>query len=259
MPEGELRAQLTPKTILLKIIKVHLILDRGDIVCPQRSPDGEVLSYVYDKGGLLNKAVGSKRQNPYKYINAINYDEFGQRTSIEYGNGVKTAYTYDSLTRRLSHLKTTEPTKNRVIQDITYIYDLVGNILDITNKAPVPTGGEIGGTTEHHYTYDDLYQLTTANGYHLPAPGKRTTYTNTFGYDTIGNITSKIQTHLVVGTNSSQEPSETNYNFDYKYTGAQPHAVTDAGDKLYAYDKNGNMTGWTSKTTNAARVITWNE
>jgi len=33
MPEGELRAQLTPKTILLKIIKVHLILDRGDIVC----------------------------------------------------------------------------------------------------------------------------------------------------------------------------------------------------------------------------------
>jgi YD repeat-containing protein len=37
-------------------------------------PDGEVLSYAYDKGGLLNKAVGSKRQNPYKYINAINYD-----------------------------------------------------------------------------------------------------------------------------------------------------------------------------------------
>lgn len=40
---------------------------------------------------------------------------------------------------------------------------------------------------------------------------------------------------------------------------SRPHAVLDAGDKKYAYDKNGNMTGWTSKTTNASRLITWNE
>ncbi len=46
---------------------------------------------------------------------------------------------------------------------------------------------------------------------------------------------------------------------DYKYTGPQPHAVTDAGDKLYSYDKNGNMVGWQSKTTNASRTIIWNE
>jgi hypothetical protein len=37
MPEGELRTQLTPKTILLKTVKVYLILDRGDIVCPEDS------------------------------------------------------------------------------------------------------------------------------------------------------------------------------------------------------------------------------
>jgi hypothetical protein len=35
----------------------------------------------------------------------------------------------------------------------------------------VPQGGELGGPTEQHYTYDDLYQLTSAYGVHTPAPG----------------------------------------------------------------------------------------
>ena len=35
MLEGGLCPQLTPKNNLLNIIKVRLILDRGDIVCPQ--------------------------------------------------------------------------------------------------------------------------------------------------------------------------------------------------------------------------------
>ena len=225
-------------------------------------PDGEVLGYAYDAGGLLKRAVGTKRANPYTYITTLTYDEFGQRTKLVYGNNVETTYTYDPLMGRLSHLKSTEPTKGRVIQDVSYTYDLVGNILDIANKAPVPAGGEIGGPTEHRYTYDDLYQLTTANGAHVPAPGKKTTYVNNFTYDIIGNITTKLQQHYVMGTTSSTEPKETNYNMTYLYqTGGstKPHAVTDAGDKIYTYDLNGNMLGWTSKTTNASRVITWNE
>ncbi len=223
-------------------------------------PDGEVLTYLYDTGGLLKRAEGVKRGNRYVYVDKLLYDEFGQRTEFTYGNNVKTTYAYDPLTRRLTHLWTKEPTKGRVIQDIVYAYDLVGNILDITNTAPIPAGGEIGGPTEHHYTYDDLYQLTTANGLHQADPGKKTNYTNNLAYDTIGNITGKIQTHLILGTNGSQQPRETNYNMTYLYNPQnKPHAVRDAGDKLYSYDDNGNMTGWTSKTTNSARTIIWNE
>ncbi len=223
-------------------------------------PDGEVLSYKYDVGGLLQRAIGIKRGNPYTYIDNLIYDEFGQRVSIVYGNKVRTDYTYEPLTRRLSTLATVLRS-GRTVQRNAYNYDMVGNILDITNSAPVPSGGEIGGPTEHHYTYDDLYQLTTANGYHLPAPGKRTTYTNALNYDTIGNITRKVQTHLIVGTNTSQEPAETNYDMSYIYNLLmKPHAVMDAGDKRYGYDDNGNMTGWQSKTkTSLNRTITWNE
>ena len=124
----------------------------------------------------------------------------------------------------------------------------------------MPQGGEIGGPTEQAFSYDDLYQLKTANGYHVPAPGKRTQYTNSFDYDIIGNITRKFQQHLIIHAgDSSTEPRETNYDMTYLYKGAQPHAVTDAGDKLYTYDANGNMTAWTSKTSGAKRTITWNE
>ena len=54
------------------------------------------------------------------------------------------------------------------------------------------------------------------------------------------------------GTDSASNPRETNYNLTYQYmTGGstKPHAVTETEDKLYTYDSNGNMTGWTSKVS----------
>ncbi len=222
-------------------------------------PDGEILYYGYDAGGLLKEAFGMKRLNKYTYIKDLQYDEFGQRTRIEYGNGVATTYDYYPDSRRLSKL-TTKIKSGRVVQQIGYTYDMVGNILDIENTAAVPQGGEIGGPTEHHYSYDDLYQLRTASGFHIPAPGKKTSYTNDVKYDIIGNILEKTQTHYLEGANNNQLPRETNYKMTYVYDPVvRPHAVTDAGDKLYAYDENGNMSGWTSKTTKASRTIVWNE
>ena len=44
-------------------------------------------------------------------------------------------------------------------------------------------------------------------------------------------------------TNSAAtEPRDTNYDLKYIYDpNNKPHAVRDAGDKLYTYDPNGNM------------------
>ena len=38
-------------------------------------------------------------------LNDIGYDEYGQRVYIEYGNGVKTNYSYDPARRWLSNIK----------------------------------------------------------------------------------------------------------------------------------------------------------
>lgn len=80
------------------------------------------------------------------FVTNIDYNAKGQRTLIEYGNGAKTAYTYDAQTFRLSGLKTTRAagqngtatqifTDPTVVQDLAYTYDPVGNIMRIADAA----------------------------------------------------------------------------------------------------------------------------
>ncbi len=234
-------------------------------------PDGEVLNYEYDGGGLLRHAEGTKRANRYVYINKLTYNKEGQRSRMEYGNGVYSVYTYDDTTKRLANLNTIalDRKASRVIQNIDYKYDLVGNILntDNTRDVPVPPGGQHGGPTHQDFTYDNMYQLVAAGGWHQTADNKKTIYTDNFTYDFIGNIRSKVQTHLIVhgldpATSSSTNPRDTNYSLTYQYMTSgslKPHAVTETEDKLYKYDDNGNMTDWVSKVSGQNRHISWNE
>ncbi len=223
-------------------------------------PDGEKLHYSYDNGGLLNAAWGEKASNRYDYVKSLTYDEFNQRKRIEYGNGTVTTYDYDQLTRNLSTLVTALK-DSRKIQNLSYQYDLVGNVLNIKNSIEIPTNTALpAGPVEQNFRYDDLYRLEHGDGQYTFGPGKGNTYTSDFIYDTIGNFVTKKQVHTILQPSMSAHlPKETNYVLDYKYTGSHPHAVTDAGDKLYAYDAAGNMTGWTHKQNGTRRVITWNE
>ncbi|WP_243374939.1 SpvB/TcaC N-terminal domain-containing protein [Geotalea sp. SG265] len=243
-----------------KIYTTDYVFDSFGRMLQMTYPDGENLYYSYDNGGLLNAAWGEKRGNRYNYINALTYDKFGQRKFIAYGNGVKSSYSYDDKTRRLDSLVTTTP-DTRTVQNMSYEYDLVGNVLKVHNNINVPTNTALpAGPVIQQFTYDDLYQLTVANGEYQFGPGKGNRYTNEFSYDTIGNFTRKSQLHKIIQPSASEHlPKETNYLLNYKYTSSHPHAVTDAGDKLYAYDNNGNMTGWDDKTSGKRRTILWNE
>ena len=226
-------------------------------------PDGETLHYAYDNGGLLKAAWGEKEGNRYNYINSLLYDEFGQRTHIEYGNNTKTNYTYDDKTRRLETLVTTlnAAQGSRQVQNLSYQYDLVGNVLNLANGIAVATNTALpAGPVSQSFGYDDLYQITTAKGAYGFGPGKQNNYTSAFAYDTIGNMTRKAQVNQIIQPSATTTlPKETNYVLDYIYGTNKPHAVTDAGDKLYTYDPAGNMTGWNSKTSGQKRTILWNE
>lgn len=243
-----------------KIYTTDYVFDSFGRMLQMAYPDGENLYYAYDNGGLLKAAWGVKRGNRYNYIDNLTYDEFAQRREIDYGNGVVSHYSYDDRTRRLDGLITTTPA-GRVIQDMAYGYDLVGNVLKVTNAISTPTDTALpAGPVTQLFTYDDLYQLKTANGAYAFGPGKQNLYTNAFSYDTIGNFMRKEQVNKILQPSTTATlPKETNYLLDYRYTSSHPHAVTDAGDKLYAYDNNGNMTGWTSKTSGKKRTILWNE
>src|SRR5262249_42377837 len=117
-------------------------------------PDGEVLSYGYDHGGLLASITGIKAERNYTYADRLTYDEFEQRARIRYGNGVETQYAYEPALRRLSTLDTTSPTAGQV-QRLRYQYDLVGNILNLKNQIPIPPPNSFGGPTDQTYQYDN--------------------------------------------------------------------------------------------------------
>ncbi len=225
-------------------------------------PDGEALHYAYDNGGLLKAAWGIKNGTRYDYIMSLLYDEFGQRTHIVDGNGAKTDYTYDDKTRRLATLGTALPDGTTKIQNLSYGYDLVGNVLNLANNISVATNTALpSGPVTQNFGYDDLYQLQHGDGTYTFGPGKGNNYTNDFIYDTIGNMMNKKQIHTITQPNltSAHLPKETNYVLSYTYGSPKPHAVTDDGNKLYTYDPAGNMTGWSNKNNGTRRTIIWNE
>ena len=55
-------------------------------------PDGEVVNYTYNTGGLLSGVASAANT----YVSNITYDKFEQRTYMKYGNGAETNYTYDA-------------------------------------------------------------------------------------------------------------------------------------------------------------------
>ena len=101
-------------------------------------PDGETLTYGYDKGGQVTTVTGVTAQGQtLQYVKAITYDDYGQRVFIHYGNDVTTSYTYDPDRRWLAHILT-QNNSGRVFQDTSYSFDQVGDVLSVTNNGFAP-------------------------------------------------------------------------------------------------------------------------
>ncbi len=199
-------------------------------------PDGETVNYGYDYGGQVKSVTGTHYGITTQYVQDIGYDEYGQRVYIKYGNGIETSYTYDENRRWLDTINT-RTGWNEVYQAMSYSFDEVGNVLGVTNTASTYQ-------TSYSYGYDALYQLTHAEGqisaqkYGMPDYTSR--YTQDFGFDTIGNLTSKIST--LTTTPSKTIGASLDYELDYAYYPGKAHQAERVGDLWYRYDANGNMT-----------------
>jgi RHS repeat-associated protein len=90
--------------------------------------------------------------------------------SIEYGNGTTTTYGYESETFRLESLKTVRSSDHKILQDIFYIYDPVGNITyirDNTHRTVFFKQSKVDPVST--YKYDSIYRLKLATGRQHPA------------------------------------------------------------------------------------------
>jgi RHS repeat-associated protein len=116
---------------------------------------------------------------------------------------------------------TATTTTYNLLQDLSYGYDTVGNIISINEKAPTGLGRSVS------YTYDGLYRLLTATAVASSSP-----YSATYTYNALGNML-----------------SNTGVGYTYAGTGyANPHAPTTIGTSTLSYDNSGNVLSHASST-----------
>ena len=253
-------------------------------------PDGEVVTYDYNLGGMLEKVYGgvtidniaavdpdplrnggmTPTDDPvftytYPYIDSIAYNEFELKSEVFHGNGTHTLYFYDNI-QRLQLLQS-RTRAGEIMQDIIYSYDAVNNITDIANTAG-ELSNYLGGTNSRHYEYDSLYRLVYSYGrwdnigkdVHLKDTLRMSYYKN-------GRISSKssyanLYTEDNLGPNSPTRISKRSY----QYNTQQPNTLASVYDSLanthqyFSWDRTGNMTEQNPATSQSGLcTYTWTE
>ena len=214
-------------------------------------------------------------------VTGVAYNTRGQTIEIAYGNGAVTTQEHDPLTFRLARITTVRPSSfaasERVVQDLAFTYDPVGNVTRIgdSDTQNVVFFGNRRVEPTRDYAYDALYRLVSASGREhlgqnggalaapqqvsnddsprtrLPHPGDGNamgTYAETYDYDLVGNLTSLV--HQV---------SSGSWTRRYSYAEASRISAVETGNRLsatslpgdpaagpfsatYAHDAGGNMT-----------------
>jgi hypothetical protein len=100
------------------------------------------LKLHHNRAGALEKV----ELEGVSYVSQIAYNAKGQRILIAYGNGLMTRYAYDPYTFRLTRLRTehylnspldhTWTGTGKLLQELTYSYDLVGTFMSIEDRTP---------------------------------------------------------------------------------------------------------------------------
>ncbi|PDO85668.1 RHS repeat protein [Kosakonia pseudosacchari] len=199
--------------------------DSTGVVLRTTDAKGNEQRVAYDIAGLLAGSwLTVKGSAEQVIIKSLSYSAAGLKLSEEHGNGVIISYTYDGQTQRLIAVKTERPSGHlsgaKILQDLRYEYDPVGNVLNIRNDAEETRFWRNQKIVpENTYTYDSLYQLVSATGREMANAGQQqnnappatvplpvdnaayTGYIRNYRYDNAGNL---IQIrHSAPATNNS--------------------------------------------------------
>lgn len=226
----------------------------------QRDALGHTQCQAYDIAGMLRSTrLIMKGGTTRVILKAVEYSAFGQKLREEQGNGVITTYTYEQRTQRLLGSKIERRagrSEAKVLQDLRYEYDPVGNILSVHNDAEATRFWRNQKIVPvNHYEYDSLYQLISASGREMadmprqgpkpPSPtiplptndGAYTNYTRRYQYDRAGNLT-RIS-HSAPASNNSYTLDMTVSNRSNR---AVLHTLADDPAKVDAlFDAAGNQ------------------
>lgn len=124
-------------------------------------------------GWPADLAAGAhRRRAEQRVIEQRTYNANGQIEVERAGNGVVSVLTYNPLDDRLQRRQTWRTGKpGEPLQDLTYTYDRVGNVLKLADAAqPLQWADNSRAQAVSNYAYDTLYQLIEATGRKIPDP-----------------------------------------------------------------------------------------
>ncbi|AXG41705.1 MULTISPECIES: RHS repeat protein [Photorhabdus] len=218
-----------------EIYTTQSTFDATGALLTQTDAKSNIQRLAYNVAGQLKGSwLTLKNQSEQVIIKSLTYSAAGQKLREEHGNGAITEYSYEPETLRLIGTTTRRQSDNKVLQDLRYEHDPVGNIISIRNDAEATRFWRNQKVVpENVYTYDSLYQLISATGREManigqqsnqrpspiPLPTDNNTYTNytrTYDYDRGGNL-AQIR--------HSSPASQNNYTTDITVSNRSNHAV----------------------------------
>ncbi len=227
-----------------KDYQTSTLVDNLDRVYQIVYPDGGVVRQTYDARGLL--------QSIPNFAPAMDYEPSGQPAMVMFQNGVVTLRSYDPRLRLQTLF--TDNSSAEIFQDLSYTYDQVDNITNITDGRTLPMGEEERSQTAS-YLMDNLYRLRQANGAGYGIIN--------YDYDRLGNMALKQSGDIAdpdvnIGDMLSGQDlvggagqAGTSNRIGREVGDAPgPHALTSTTNvpysgsdtRSFAYDDNGNMT-----------------
>ncbi|ATM99370.1 hypothetical protein CRN77_06370 [Proteus vulgaris] len=144
--------------------------DATGAVLEETDAKGNKRRIAYDIAGFVKQSwLTLKGQSEQVILRSLSYSATGQKLREEQGNGLVTTYEYEPETQRLLHVKTVRPQNHvlgaKIMQDLRYEYDPVGNIICLKNDAEATRYWRNQKIVpENRYIYDSLYQLVSATG-----------------------------------------------------------------------------------------------
>ncbi len=254
----------------------HRSPDRVAVYEPQYNQRGELESEELILGARATPAgpVGGERT---RVVAGITRDAKGQLTRMRYGNGTMLRYDYDPLTFRLTRLRATREADGALLQDVSYVYDPVGNISSIRDDAQ-QTVYFANAVVEPHqvFEYDALYRLVRAEGREHAAqnnvqrdhrhfdpagigipfpnsPDALQNYVEQYVYDSAGNILAMSHTggRALRWSRRYQYAADSNRLLATSLPGDAP----DVYSMRYAYDLHGSMQNVTASP--GLQPLTW--
>ncbi|GAA2828376.1 SpvB/TcaC N-terminal domain-containing protein [Kribbella solani] len=225
------------------------------------APDGSRIRPAYNEANLLEKIEVAIGADWVPYVTNVDYNARGQRVRLELGSGIRTTYSYDPESFRLTNL--TSVRGMTVCQDLGYTYDSAGNIVEITDAAQQTLffANQVV-TPDRRYEYDPTYRLIAAEGrehigqtateqpgpddpvrYRIPHVNDLNAmrrYREVYEYDESGNFRS--MSHQVNGAATWRRRYATAADGNRLLATSVPGDADAQFAATYRHDANGNLT-----------------